>query len=385
MPKIRVAFFAEILIKDFDGASRTMFQLIERIPSADFEFLFVCGMHQKDLEDSFSVLKVPTLQVPGNATYRFSVPALKKKILEKQLKTFNPDVVHIATPSFLGNFGLKFAQKNSIPVITIYHTHFISYMDYYLKSVAFLINPAKKLIQKSYNSFYNKTDIIYIPSESISEELTSGGVSEKPQKIWKRGIDLSLFSQVKRNLTFIQKLTGNTQKNILFSSRLVWEKNLKVLVELYQLVEERKLPYNIIIAGSGVAEDECRRRMPNAFFLGHTDHVKLSVIYASSDVFMFPSVTETFGNVVLEAMASGLPCVIANGGGSKDFIQPGENGFLCEPENAQQYLKYIELILNDEVLANKLSVNSIEYSKTFDWEFLSDVYFNDLKTLSQSL
>lgn len=382
---MRVAFFAEILIKDFDGASRTMFQLIERIPSADFEFLFVCGMHQKDLEDSFSVLKVPTLQVPGNATYRFSVPVLKKKTLEKQLKTFNPDVVHIATPSFLGNFGLKFAQKNSIPVITIYHTHFISYMDYYLKSVPFLINPAKKLIQKSYNSFYNKTDIVYIPSESISEELTSGGVSRKPQKIWKRGIDLSLFSPVKRNLAFIQELTGNTQKNILFSSRLVWEKNLKVLVNLYRLIEERKIPYNIIIAGSGVAEDECRKLMPNAFFLGHTDHDKLSDVYASSDVFMFPSVTETFGNVVLEAMASGLPCVIANGGGSKDFIHPGENGFLCEPENTQQYLKYIELILKDEVLANKLSVNSIEYSKTFDWEFLSDVYFNDLKTLSRSL
>lgn len=382
---MRVAFFAEILIKDFDGASRTMFQLIERIPSTDFEFLFVCGMHQKDLEDSFSVLRVPTLQVPGNATYRFSVPALKKKTLEKQLKTFNPDVVHIDTPSFLGNFGLKFAQKNSIPVITIYHTHFISYMDYYLKSFPFLINLAKKLIQKSYNSFYNKTDIVYIPSESISEELTSGGVSRKPQKIWKRGIDLSLFSPVKRNLAFIQELTGNTQKNILFSSRLVWEKNLKVLVNLYRLIEERKLPYNIIIAGSGVAEDECRKLMPNAFFLGHTDHAKLSVVYASSDVFMFPSVTETFGNVVLEAMASGLPCVIANGGGSKDFIQSGENGFLCEPENAQQYLKYIELILNDEVLANNLSVNSIEYSKTFDWEFLSAVYFNDLKTLSRSL
>jgi glycosyltransferase involved in cell wall biosynthesis len=382
---MKVAFFAEILIKDFDGASRTMFQLIERIPKQEFEFLFVCGMHQNDLQETFQVLKVPTLQVPGNATYRFSVPTLKKKSLEKQLLAFNPDVIHIATPSFLGNFGLKFAQKHNLPVITIYHTHFISYMDYYLKSVPFLINPTKKLIQNSYNSFYNKTDIIYIPSESISQELTKGGVSPKPQKIWKRGIDLSLFSPEKRSSEFIQEITGNSQKNILFSSRLVWEKNLKVLIELYRLVEDRKLPYNIIVAGSGVAEEECRKLMPKAFFLGHTDHSKLSRIYASADVFMFPSVTETFGNVVLEAMASGLPCVIANGGGSKDFIRPGENGFLCEPENAKQYLKYIELILNDEVLADKIATKSIEYSKTFDWDYLAAAYFEDLNTLARKV
>jgi glycosyltransferase involved in cell wall biosynthesis len=379
---MKIAFFAEILIKEFDGASRTMFQLIERIPKPEFEFMFVCGMHQKDLEDTFQVLKVPTLRVPGNATYRFSVPFLKKKALEKQLEEFKPDVIHIATPSFLGNFGLSYAQKHKVPVITIYHTHFISYMDYYLKRVPFLVSPAKKLIQKSYNTFYNKTDIMYIPSESISEELTQGGVSLQPQKIWKRGIDLSLFSPEKRDLAFIRQITGNTKKNILFSSRLVWEKNLKVLVALYKLVETHKLPYNIIIAGDGVAEEECKKQMPNAFFLGHTEHSKLSVIYASADVFMFPSVTETFGNVVLEAMASGLPCVIANGGGSKDFVTHGENGFLCEPENAAQYLNYIQRILDDAELANTIASKSITYSKTFDWDYLADIYFKDLKNLA---
>ncbi len=383
MQKIKVAFFAEILIKDFDGASRTMFQLIERIPAGAFEFLFICGMNQPGLKDRFRVLKVPTLQVPGNATYRFSVPLLKRKALLKQLDDFKPDVVHIATPSLLGNFGLRFAGKRDIPVITIYHTHFISYMDYYLKNVPFLIKPAKRLIQKSYNSFYNRCRVMYVPSESIAEELMRGGVSANPQKLWKRGIDLRLFSPAKRDLHWVRKITGNDHKNILFASRLVWEKNLLVLIALYRLIQDKKLPYNLLVAGSGVAEEECRSQMPEAFFLGHTGHAELSVLYASADVFVFPSVTETFGNVVLEAMASGLPCVIANGGGSRDFIRQGENGFLCEPDNPSQYLEHIGLILNDSSLRNTISAASVAFSRTFDWEHLAGVYFEDLKRLAR--
>lgn len=382
---MKVAFFAEILIKDFDGASRTMFQLIERIPEQDFEFMFICGMYQKDLKQSFQVLQISTLKIPGNETYRFSVPALKQKEITEALETFSPDVVHIATPSLLGNFGLKYATKNNIPVISIYHTHFISYIDYYLKSVPFLIKPVKRFVQKTYNSFYNKCNLAYVPSESISAELTQGGVHANVQKIWKRGIDLSLFSPQKRNTEIIQKITGNQHKTILFSSRLVWEKNLKVLINLYQLIEKENLPINIVVAGSGVAEEACREQMSKAHFLGHVDHETLSEIYASADAFMFPSVTETFGNVVLEAMASGLPCVIANGGGSKDFIQHGHNGFLCEPENANMYLQYFKEIFNDEVLAKTLKENSLAYSQTFNWDYLAQVYFHDLKALAHEI
>ncbi len=379
---MKVAFFAEILIKDFDGASRTMFQLIERIPLSGFEFIFICGMHQEGFETQYQVLKVPTLQVPGNATYRFAVPFLKQKQITEELERFSPDVVHIATPSFLGNFGLNFAKKSNIPVISIYHTHFISYMDYYLKRVPFLINPAKGIIARSYRKFYNHCNVIFIPSESIAQELTTIGVQKKAQKIWKRGIDLRLFNSEKRDLHFIENITGNRKKNILFSSRLVWEKNLSVIIKLYKLLKQKGMPFNLIIAGSGVAEEECRKQMPEAYFLGHVGHEDLSILYASSDVFIFPSVTETFGNVVLEAMASGLPCVIADGGGSKDFIKNTENGFLCKPYNTEEYLQCIEEILSNQKLGEKLSKNGISYSQQFDWDYLADVYFQHLKSLA---
>jgi glycosyltransferase involved in cell wall biosynthesis len=373
---MRVAFVAEILIKDFDGAARTMFQLIERIPTEGFTFRFFSGMVQKDME--MLTHQVPTLRVPGNETYRFALPWGAG--LRRELDRFKPDVIHIATPSLLGNYALKYAKKKGIPVISIYHTHFISYMDYYLKKLPNLVPLSKKFVASTYRKFYNSCQMIYVPSPSMVEQLIALGIDASRMKIWKRGIDLSLFSPSKRNLDYIRKTTGNSQKNILFSSRLVWEKNLHVLLNLYQQVEN--LPYNILVAGSGVAEEELKKRMPSAYFLGHLNHEDLSILYASADVFFFPSVTETFGNVVLEAMASGLPAVIANGGGSKDFIVEGVNGYLCPPEDTEQYLIRIKSLLEDDDLRKKMGTNAQAYSQDFDWESLAQTYFKDLKTLA---
>jgi glycosyltransferase involved in cell wall biosynthesis len=373
---MRVAFVAEILIKDFDGAARTMFQLIERIPTEGFTFRFFSGMVQKDME--MLTHQVPTLRVPGNETYRFALPWGAG--LRRELDRFKPDVIHIATPSLLGNYALKYAKKKGIPVISIYHTHFISYMDYYLKKLPNLVPLSKKFVASTYRKFYNSCQMIYVPSPSMVEQLIALGIDASRMKIWKRGIDLSLFSPSKRNLDYIHKTTGNSKKNILFSSRLVWEKNLHVLLNLYQQVEN--LPYNILVAGSGVAEEELKKRMPSAYFLGHLNHEDLSILYASADVFFFPSVTETFGNVVLEAMASGLPAVIANGGGSKDFIVEGVNGYLCPPEDTEQYLIRIKSLLEDDDLRKKMGTNAQAYSQDFDWESLAQTYFKDLKTLA---
>ena len=122
--------------------------------------------------------------------------------------------------------------------------------------------------------------------------------------------------------------------------------------------------------------------MPNACFLGFLVHEKLADIYASSDVFFFPSVTETFGNVVLEAMASGLPCVIADSGGSKDFIRHGENGFLCNPSDAGDFLNRISEIIEQPELSKSLSEKGIKTTKKYVWENLAGEYFGDLESLA---
>jgi glycosyltransferase involved in cell wall biosynthesis len=384
MARIKVAFFAEILIEDFDGASRTMFQLLRRIPTDQFEFLFICGVGPDTLF-GYECITLPTLTIPFNTRYKMAVPALVRRKTMRQLQAFAPDVVHIATPSWLGSFALDYAAQYTKPVISIYHTHFISYVDYYLRSLPVLIRPIKAQIARFQRDFYNRCDMIYIPSESIANELIAGGLEPSRVTIWKRGIDLTLFSPLKKNLVQLREQTQSEWPIILFASRLVWEKNIETLIKTYELAQQRGTAAVFVVVGDGTAKEDCQRRMPKAVFLGNLDHQTLATIYASADIFLFPSISESYGNVVLEAMASGLPCVIADGGGSRDFVEEGINGFRCVPNNPEDYLDKITLLLNDIDLHSRISLAGQQYSRQFNWEELANRYFDDVATLAQKV
>jgi len=374
---IKVAFFADMLIADFDGAARTMFQLIHRIESDKFEFFFIYGDGPKQIYQHKS-LKIPSLAIPINKNYSMAIPALAKQLIKQELEQFNPDIIHIASPSLLGNFALKYAEKNNIPTISIYHTHFISYIDYYLKSFPFLIHKTKNQLKKIQVAFYNRCHQIYIPSISIAEELQDMGIAEKRMKIWRRGINKELFSPKKKDKKLLTLITKNNKPNILFASRLVWEKNLHILIEIYRACELYEIDCNFIIAGEGKAMQACQLAMPNAFFLGNLDHENLAEVYASSTLFLFPSVTETYGNVVLEAMSSGLPCLIADGGGSADHIEHGVNGYKCDPHNVMDYVRKIKSLLADKPLRTYFKQQGLQHSKQFNWDTLADEYFAGL-------
>ena len=379
----KVAFFSEILIEDFDGASRTMFQIINRIDSSSFSYLFIHGKGP-DKVQSHQSYQVPTLRIPINEDYSFAVPQLTKAKLEAALDEFQPDVIHIATPSLLGFFALKYAKHKNIPVISIYHTHFISYIAYYLRNLSTLIRPVEYWMRKAMLRFYNSCQKIYVPAHNIMEELKEIGIHGDRLALWQRGIDLNLFNPAKRNPAYIQSITHNQKPNILFASRLVWEKNVQTLIAIYQQLKRSGVDCNFIVAGDGSAYEDARQQMPEAFFLGKLNHGELSKLYASSDVFVFTSTSETYGNVVIEAMASGLPCVIANGGGSASLVEHDLNGFKCTPNNPLEYVYYIDKILKDERVKNRLQHEGLAYVQQLDWTNLANTYFADICALSRA-
>jgi len=382
--KIKVAFFAETLKENCDGAVRTMYQIIDRIPKDQFEFLFICGDDAESVDNlPFKAITLPAITIPFNRTYKITMPFFANNRLYEQLDAFQPDVVHIATPSPLGRFALGYANQRNLSVISIYHTHFLSYIDYYLKNVPILIEPVKNRMIKNYRAFYDYCDVVYVPTTEMIKDLASVGHATSNLKLWQRGIDRQLFNPNKKDTTYLQQHTQNNKPNILFASRLVWEKNLETLIDLYQLNEAKNSPYNILVAGDGVAKESLKNQMPNAFFFGQVEHEDLAVLYASADIFFFPSITETYGNVVVEAMASGLPCVIANGGGSKSFIIQGFNGFVCEPTNAAAYFEKIDALLYTPKLYKQVVTNGLAYTQQLNWEDLVHTYFQDLRQLTK--
>jgi glycosyltransferase involved in cell wall biosynthesis len=381
--KIKIAFFADILVKDFDGASRTMFQIIERIPKDEFEFMFFCGMPPKE-DIGHEVFQVPSIPIPLNSTYKFAIPMFRWFSMRKRLKEFKPDVIHIASPSLLGNFAFKYKKSRNTPVITIYHTHFLSYVSYYLRTLPFLSKAALKKVANSQKKFYDQATLMYIPTMEIVNELKEFKFDTGKMKIWQRGMNHKLFNPNKRDVPRIKAIAKNDKPNILFASRLVWEKNLATLIRIYSKSKEEGDKYNFIIAGDGVAEKSLINQMPGAYMLGKVDHDTLAALYASADVFLFPSVSETYGNVVVEAMASGCPCVIAKGGGSQSLIDHGKTGFLCDPEDESDYLERIDQIIQDSSLKSEIIKNGIEYTKSLNWDSLCETYFDDLARLGNT-
>lgn len=383
MKKIKVAFFADILERDFDGAARTIYKIIDGIPQDKFEYFFICGVPPKKIDNfEYRYISVPTCPIPLNNRYRLALPFLGQPKIENSLKNFQPDVIHITTPSLLGNFAMRWAKKNRVKTISIYHTHFISYIDYYFKWFPFLIPYLKRSAVKKMKNFYDRCDKIYVPTHGIIEELRKLGLKMDNVKLWQRGLDKNLFNPSKKNLEYIRSITGNNRPNILFVSRLVWEKNLEVLRDVFLKIKASDLEFNFLVAGDGVARQELEATMPGAIFLGNVDHQTLSVLYASSDVFIFPSVSESYGNVVVEAMASGLACVIADGGGSASLVNHGVNGFLCSPENADEYIYYIRKLIEDGEVYKNITKNALEYTKLLDWHILLRQYFDDIERLA---
>lgn len=384
MEKYKIAFFAEILIDNFDGASRTMFQLINRIPRDEFEFMFFCAVPPKK-DIGFEVVVVPALKIPFNETYKIGVPFFVKKRIHKKLDEFQPDVIHFASPTPLASLAKKYANENYIQSIGIYHTHFISYIKYYFRQVPFLIPFFFKIASRLTKKYYDNTDKVYVPTQAVIDDMRElCGIKNPNLQLWPRGIDTTIFNPARKSKPCIKNITNNNHPTILFSSRLVWEKNLQLLIDLYKLYESKNIPVNFVVAGDGVARKAVERQMPNAHFLGMLDHARLAVVYASSDVYFFPSDTETFGNVVIEAMASGLPCVVADGGGPKSFVNNGVNGFLCSPNDVTAYFEKIQQLLNDPKLYQSFVEEGLKTTKAMDWDELSKIYFRDLKILSRS-
>ena len=198
------------------------------------------------------------------------------------------------------------------------------------------------------------------------EELRDKGF--KTTEYLPHGIDLNVFSDVYKSDTWKKSLDIEGKKVILFVGRLVWEKDLRTFAEIYDLLTNIRNDISFVIVGDGPIRRDLKKLMPEALFLGHKSGIELSTIFASSDLFVFPSTTETFGNVVLESMASGLVPVCSDEGGASNSIKHNQNGIVCKAKDSIDFSKQIISLLKDEERLKMLSVNCIDYASKQSWE-----------------
>ena len=212
---------------------------------------------------------------------------------------------------------------------------------------------------------------MYVPSKSMAEILVEKNIRAN-LKIWERGINSELFNPEKRSMEWRRKQEIDDNDIVVtFVSRLVWEKNLRIFADIVNRLKDKYSNVKAMVVGEGPAQEEMMELLPNAIFTGFLKGDELATAYASSDIFFFPSDTETFGNVTLEAMASGLPAVVANATGSKSLVDHGENGFRAAVEKSDKFFTLIEKLITDQDLREQMSKASLEKSKKYSWESIN--------------
>lgn len=365
MTRFRVAIFTGNYNHIRDGVSLTLNRFVAFLLDNHVDVLvFGPTIKKPALEHNGRLIAVPSVSMPGRPEYRMSAAFPAKA--RQELKNFDPDIVHIATPDLLGYKALKWARKNGKPVVSSYHTHFASYLKYYRLS---LLEP---LMWKYLSWFYRNCVQVYVPSPSMAKILKGYNI-ESDLKIWARGIEKGKFSPSFRSLEWREE-NGFKQNDIVvtFVSRLVWEKNLKLFADIVNKLCRNHPQAKALIVGDGPAAEETKELMPEALFTGFLKGDSLARAYASSDIFFFPSDTETFGNVTLEAMASGLPCVVADATGSKSLIEHGVNGYLADVANPEHFYDHIETLIVDDKLRDKMAKSSLRKAQEYSWEVINN-------------
>jgi glycosyltransferase involved in cell wall biosynthesis len=361
---LRVAYFTESLLPHVDGVSLTLARLFATLEREGVDFRVYSPFEPGDAVSwGDRVRGVRYAHVPRRPEYRVSLPPPRGAAAE--LAAWRPDLVHVVSPTPMAIWAQRWARRAGVPAVASFHTHFVSYFRYYGAPWA------ERGGWAALRWFYRRCARVYAPSHSIIRELAAHGITHVD--LWTRGIDLARFSPARRDAALRAELgVSDEVPLLLLVSRLVKEKDLADLVEVDRLLRGRGVRFRLALVGDGPMRAELEALLPHAHFAGHQAGTELARWYASADVFVFPSTTETFGNVVLEALASGLPAVVVDRGGPPDQIEGGETGYIARANDAADLAGRVGALLTDAALRRAMGERAREAAtREHDWEAIN--------------
>jgi glycosyltransferase involved in cell wall biosynthesis len=359
-PPRRIALFTGNYHHVQDGVSLTLNRLVAFLQERGDEVLiFGPTVDDPPMDHVGRLISAPSIPAPGRPEYRLAVRF--SRTIRRRLAAFQPDLVHIATPDYLGYRALRWAQEHGVPVAASYHTHFPAYLKYYG------IQALEGFLWKYARWFYGQCEHVYVPSLSVAAVLRVHGITTD-LRLWERGVDTSRFGPQNRDLRW-RRHFGIDDDDVLvtFVGRLVLEKGLTIFADVIEGLQARGLPIKSMMVGEGPARATMEARLPDTVFTGYLGGDALPKAYASSDVFLFPSDTETFGNVTLEAMASGLPAVCADATGASELVQHGTTGYLAPPGDSEAFLSYTARLVADAERRTRMGEAAIGRADHYDW------------------
>ena len=359
-PPLRVAIVTGNFNYVRDGVALTLNRAADHLAAREVPVMVVAPTTVSPVvETNHRVVSVPSVPIPLRMEYR---AAMGLSVAAKQaLLDFRPTIVHVATPDMLGKQAIRFAKSHNIPVLASYHTRYDAYAHHYGISIL------RGLWKRHSRKLYNGCDCILAPSESMANLLRQDGILA-PIHLWKRGVDRNLFTPERRKPGWRRKRgIGEEEVLITFVGRLVREKNVLLLEEIFSGLREKGLEFRTMIVGNGPLETRLRDSLRDSTFTGFLTGPELANCYANSGIFLFPSESESFGNVTLEAMASGVPVVAANACGSMSLVQEGTTGFLADEARIGEFVAHLAKLIDDPELRRHMGDAGHARSMSYDW------------------
>ena len=361
---LRIALFSGNYNMTVDGANRALNRLVEYLQRQGATVrAYSPTSDTPAFEPQGTLVPLPSVAIPRRPEYRFPL-GLSSRV-RADLEAFDPHVVHLASPDLASRAAARWAVKRGTPLIASVHTRFETYWRYY--NLGLLEKPSEAWIRQ----LYRKCDALVTPSAGMVDVLREQRMNDDIT-LWERGVDREVFAPERRDLAWRRSHgIADDAVAIGFLGRLVMEKGLDVFADTIAELRRRGRDPAVLVIGEGPARGCFAERLPEAAFVGFQGGADLGRAVASMDVLFNPSVTETFGNVTLEAMACGIPVVAAKATGSTSLIEDGVNGTLVPPGDIVRFADALAAYLESPALRAAHGAAGLEKSRAYSWDAIN--------------
>ncbi len=360
--RFKIAVVTETYPPDINGVAHTLSKIVEGLQARGHDLWLIRpkqqAQHTAVQSAHFQEVLVKGVPIPFYSELRMGLPA--KRELHRLWAKQRPDIVHIATEGPLGWSALQVARKLKLPVSTDFRTNFHAYSQHY--GIGWLSGAIRAYLKK----FHNRADITMVPTNMLKQELQAKGFERV--HVVPRGVDTSQFSPRYRSQV-VRDAWGlaATDQAMLYVGRLAAEKNLGLVIQSYLQAKKDSPRLRLVLVGDGPMRESLQQQYPEIVFAGYRSGADLAAHYASADVFAFASLTETFGNVTLESMASGLAVVAFKHAAAGQCIRHGENGMCVDSESPEDFVKAVCAVVQAPSLQASLAKEALLTAKTLDW------------------
>lgn len=375
VPIKRVTVITETFAPEINGVANTLGHLVSGMMASGIRVQIIRPRQHKadhnNQRETLTTVTLPGLPIPGYQALKFGLPLIGR--IRKALTDFRPQAVYVATEGPMGWAAVKAASQLQLAVVSGFHTNFHQYIEHY--RLGLLENSAYRYLRY----FHNQTQGTLVPTRAQRDELEHNGF--RHVRVLSRGVDSDLFSPQKRSHALRQHWGVKEDDVVLLCvGRIASEKNMSLALATYRRMKTAENRIRLVLVGDGPELDHIRQHHPDVICCGMQRGEDLAAHYASGDIFLFPSKTDTFGNVVTEAMASGLAVVSFDYAAGHEHIRSGENGMLAPYGDDEAYIRQAEILLDSPNLLSKLHINARNTAKQIAWSSIVEEFIQRLNS-----